>query len=195
MLFNFMNRADFILANARGQILDAGFNACSLHEKVIEKFGSKNVFGIDIEIDKRYKGNYAKANAEEMPFKNASFDSVIAGELIEHLKRPELFLKEANRVLRKFGILVITTPNRKSLINIVFHSYEAPLHFCLFSRQELFTMLEKSGFEIKSFVCFPYTEESSPGSRHRHFFFLRKLLHRFLPQCLQENMCVVAVKK
>jgi len=189
-----MNRVGFVLENAKGKILDVGFNACSLHEKIVEKFGSNNVFGIDILVDKKYRGNYAKASAEEMPFKDKAFDSIIAGELIEHLKKPELFIKEAKRVLKSSGILIITTPNRKSLINRIFHSYEAPLHFSLFTREELFALLEKNGFAISCFRCFPYTEESSAGSRHKRLFFLRKLCHYFLPKGLQENMCFVAKK-
>lgn len=190
-----MDRISFILNNAYGKILDAGFNACSLHERVLEKFNKREVFGVDIVIDKRYKGNYVKASAERIPFKSSVFDCIIAGELIEHLKRPENFVKEANRILKDAGSLIITTPNRKSLINRLFHSYEAPLHLSLFSRKELFELLEKNGFKVVKFACFPYTEESSSGSKHKRFFFLRKLLHRFLPQSLQENMCVVAVKQ
>ena len=190
-----MDRVSFILANANGKLLDVGFNACSLHDKIREKFSSEQIFGIDIVIDKKYKGNYVKASAEHMPFKDSVFDCVIAGELVEHLKKPELFVKEAERILKDAGKLIITTPNRKSLINRLFHSYEAPLHFSLFSREELFELLEKNNFKVVKFACFPYTEESSSGSRHKQFFFLRKLLHRFLPQCLQENMCVVAVKQ
>lgn len=194
-MVDWMDRVSFILSNSYGRVLDVGFNACSLHERVVEKFGRRNVFGIDIVIEKRYKGNYVKASAEKMPFKDSAFDCIIAGELIEHLKKPKDFVKEANRVLKDSGSLIITTPNKKSLINRLFHSYEAPLHFSLFSQKELFELLEKNGFKVVKFACFPYTEESSSGSRHKSFFFLRKLLHRFLPQSLQENMCLVAVKQ
>jgi len=189
-----MDRISFILENASTRLLDVGFNACTLHNKIREKFPS-DVFGIDIFIDRKYRGLYAKASAEHIPFRRASFDCIVAGELIEHLKRPDLFIMEANRVLKEDGKLIITTPNRKSLINRLLHSYEAPLHFSLFSKDELFKLLEKNGFAVVKFVCFPYTEESSSGSRHKQFFFLRKLLHRILPQCLQENMCVIAVKR
>ncbi len=190
-----MDRVEFVLTNARGKILDVGFNACSLHEKILKRFGKSKVFGIDIVIEKHYRGNYVKADAQAMPFKNEAFDCIVAGELIEHLEKPELFVQEAKRVLKEGGTLIITTPNKNSLINRLFHSYEAPLHYSLFSKEELFQMLKKSGFKVVKFVCFPYTEESSSGSRHKKLFFLRKLLHRFLPQCLQENMCVVAVKQ
>ena len=37
---------------------------------------------------------------ESVPFQNESFDVVVAGEIIEHLIFPELFIKEVNRVLR-----------------------------------------------------------------------------------------------
>lgn len=44
-------------------------------------------------------------------FKNKEFNIVYAGELIEHLYNPDLFLSEANRILKDKGVLIITTPN------------------------------------------------------------------------------------
>lgn len=49
------------------------------------------------------------------PFKNESFDIVIALELIEHLDNREMFIYEMYRVLKKGGYLLISTPNRCSL--------------------------------------------------------------------------------
>jgi 2-polyprenyl-3-methyl-5-hydroxy-6-metoxy-1,4-benzoquinol methylase len=39
------------------------------------------------------------------------FDTIIAGELIEHLENPGQFLRNMARHLRKDGVLFITTPN------------------------------------------------------------------------------------
>lgn len=46
-----------------------------------------------------------------LPFSNGSVDYVVAGELIEHLEDPALFIKEALRVLKKDGWLAISTPH------------------------------------------------------------------------------------
>lgn len=52
---------------------------------------------------------------EFLPFAEASFDCIILSEVIEHLERPEISIREASRVLRPGGRLLITTPNYRSL--------------------------------------------------------------------------------
>jgi 2-polyprenyl-3-methyl-5-hydroxy-6-metoxy-1,4-benzoquinol methylase len=52
-----------------------------------------------------------------VPFEDASFEAVFAGEIIEHLVDTTAFLDEVRRVLGPGGILVVTTPNLASLEN------------------------------------------------------------------------------
>ena len=132
-----MKRIDFFLQNLKGKILDVGFSSGTMHNQILKKFDDKNVFGIDVDFHKEHNGNYVLGSAEEMPFASNVFDSILAGELIEHLYNPEKFVSEAYRTLKKDGVLVLSTPNKKSLINRVFKSYEAPLHFHLFDFFEL----------------------------------------------------------
>lgn len=187
-------REKFAVENLSGRILDVGFMACSLHERLKERFPKKDLFGLDIEPVPK-NPNYKQGSAEQMPFHSGFFDSVMAGELIEHLKKPELFVKEANRVLKKNGVLLLTTPNRNSLINRLTHAYHAPLHFSLFSIPELKELLQKNGFEIETLFCLPYTEENNPGSRHPWFYGVRKALHFLLPTSLREEVVLLARKK
>jgi spore maturation protein CgeB/SAM-dependent methyltransferase len=47
---------------------------------------------------------------DDLPFAEGSFDSVLLGEILEHLGRPDRILAEARRLLRPQGRVVITTP-------------------------------------------------------------------------------------
>lgn len=58
------------------------------------------------------------ADAEEpLPFGDASFDVVVAGEVLEHLRFVEHALDEVHRVLRPGGALVGSIPNAYRLKN------------------------------------------------------------------------------
>lgn len=52
---------------------------------------------------------------EPLPFGDASFDVVMAIEILEHLENPRAFLREIARVLRPGGTAVISTPNLTSV--------------------------------------------------------------------------------
>ena len=46
-----------------------------------------------------------------IPLEDQALDIVYAGEIVEHLYNPDLFLKECHRILAPDGVLVLTTPN------------------------------------------------------------------------------------
>ena len=54
--------------------------------------------------------NYTVGDVYETNFPDGYFDYVVAGELIEHLERPQDFMKEAFRILKSGGKLALTTP-------------------------------------------------------------------------------------
>lgn len=188
-----MDRLEVLAGAAKGKTLDVGFNPnyTALHDVLVKKLGQKNVIAIDTVVRKPTK-YLLKASAERMPFKKAEFDSVVAGELIEHLKEPGAFVKESARVLKQGGLLALSTPNKKSWANRLTRSYEAPLHFSLFSIQKLTGLLERHGFEILEMKMFPYTAESSEGSQHKWFMPVRKFVHYIVPFSLKENMVFIA---
>jgi SAM-dependent methyltransferase len=54
---------------------------------------------------------------EPLPFDEASFDVVVAGELIEHLRNPHALVTDVRRVLRPGGTFVASVPNAYRLKN------------------------------------------------------------------------------
>jgi len=56
------------------------------------------------------------ANAEKgLPFRDETFDAVVATEVLEHIDKPVRMLGEVNRVLRPGGRFFMTTPNAAAL--------------------------------------------------------------------------------
>ena len=105
----------------RGRILEIG---CSDGEFLrLMKNEGWQVKGLEISekstqkaIDKGVDVSVHNAN-EKLPIKDDSFDVVVAGEVIEHLFEDLDFVNECYRVLKKEGILIVTTPNLTSLKN------------------------------------------------------------------------------
>lgn len=76
------------------------------------------VIGIDLSeselqrAKKRFpKREFVLADARLLPFKNNSFDFIVAINMLHHVKDPEKVLNEAFRVLKKGGILYTVDPN------------------------------------------------------------------------------------
>ncbi len=133
-------------------VLDAG-SGISVFSLLYDEIPYK-VFAVDLKFDGLIKRGrnitYIKANVENLPFKNEFFDFSYSGEVIEHLYSPLKFLKEVNRVTKRGGAFVITTPNSDRLINRV-RGFKIPLsreHVNEMNMKELEVMLGEAGFEI-----------------------------------------------
>ena len=80
-------------------------------------------------------------------FPGLYFQYAIAGELIEHLEKPEKFLEEAFRILKKGGILALSTPLEEKLGEV-----DAERHLWSYSIDDIRKLLEPYGsVKIKLF--------------------------------------------
>lgn len=94
----------------------------------------------------------------ELPFEPGSFDVVLCGDLVEHLRDPEAFLVRVRPLLRAGGQLVLTTPNvanwamRLGLLVGRWRYTERGIldrtHTRLFTRATLVETLERAGYRV-----------------------------------------------
>lgn len=151
------------------------------------------------------------AAMQELPFDDASYDVLYAGEIIEHVADPDLALAEWNRVLRPGGTLIVTTPNRERFLNRINKtnavvSYE---HLVEFTCDELRTMFDNSGFDMigaegiyvellaRWRQTFPYIDPITAMEPQRKYLLaLDPLLRlgRFLPE-YSFNLTVIGRKR
>lgn len=64
------------------------------------------------------------------PFRAASFDTIVLGEVLEHVRSPQLAIDNLRRLLRADGLLILTTP-------FIFPIHERPRDFFRFTRYGL----------------------------------------------------------
>jgi ubiquinone/menaquinone biosynthesis C-methylase UbiE len=79
------------------------------------------------------------ADAYSIPLPDASFDTALMGELLEHLERPADGLAEAHRLLRPGGKLIVTTP-------FIWPLHEEPRDFFRYTPHGLRYLLAAAGF-------------------------------------------------
>jgi len=122
--------------------------------------GGAHVVGCDLSADaiQRARQRYPEIQfyckrAHESPFLPASFDGILAFELIEHLTSPLAFVRDAGSLLRPGGILAISTPNsdcgRRVGWNrwLGFHASFEHLYF--FGLSTLTRMLATAGLSVE----------------------------------------------
>lgn len=84
-------------------------------------------------------------NRAALPFDDASFDIVVAGEILEHLVAPDIVAEEVYRVLRPGGLFIGSVPNsfhwRGRLAFLRGTSIEDATHLQLFSLARLRVLL------------------------------------------------------
>jgi ubiquinone biosynthesis O-methyltransferase len=150
------------------KILDIGCGSGFL-AKEIREMGAQKVVGIDISNEAIKEAAKVLDEAmvldlqtEKLECQDNYFDIIIIAEILEHVLYPENILKEAKRLLKDGGHIVISTPN-----------------FLIFSnRVRMF------------FGKFEYTEDGFLDRGHVHFFTLhslRKLLKNLELKINQEN--------
>lgn len=96
-----------------------------------------------------------RLDAEALPFADAAFDVLVMFEALYYLARPEEFFREARRVLRAGGTLLVCLPNRDW---VGFNP--SPFAVRYFSPAELSDALSAAGFAPHLFGGFPAGSES-----------------------------------
>lgn len=182
-----------LVQDARAQsVLDVACGRGTLLRALRNKSPDMVLAGTDIAEDSlaatRAYGIQAElANVEiTLPFPDEAFDCVVFGEAIEHLIDPDAALQNISRVLKRDGLLVLTTPNLASWFNRLFLLFGiqpvftetsthvnlgrlAPAlgqwkptqgHLKIFTKGALMQMLTANGFVIERVLGAPYPQPS-----------------------------------
>jgi 2-polyprenyl-3-methyl-5-hydroxy-6-metoxy-1,4-benzoquinol methylase len=86
-----------------------------------------------------YQINLLKINADALvlPIKEKFIDIIIIQDVVEHLHNHKTLLTELKRVLKKDGIIYLSTPNKKSVLNIISDPHWGLPFLSLFKRKTI----------------------------------------------------------
>jgi SAM-dependent methyltransferase len=141
-------------------VLDLGCRDGALTRSYV---AGNTVVGVDIDGDALARAadlgiETLRTNLDEgLPLPAETFDVVVAGELLEHLRFPERTIAEANRLLKPGGTLVGSVPNSYRLKNRLRFLLgkppdpgDDPTQLHMFSRRDVTRLLAPfSGAEIR----------------------------------------------
>ena len=116
---------------------------------------------------------FVEAKVPPLPFEDEVFDCVVSFQVIEHIKRDKLFVKEVMRVLRPGGKFIVSTPNRPMSLT------RNPWHVREYSADELrqllsdFSSVEQLGVSGNERVWEYYRHNAESVRRIMRFDVLR----------------------
>ena len=192
------SRAERILSWTRGpDVLDLGFigeligvgSPEWVHDSIRSRFPS--AWGLDASREAvdalRAEGreNLVVGDAQDFSL-DQSFDTILAGELIEHLGNPAGMLSSARRHLKPGGRLVVTTPYAFGLHHWLYAQYKFPKtcanegHVQWFCPATLTALAQQNGYRVVHWELF-----GGYGIAHRpivrFIYALWRVVGRLLP--------------
>lgn len=149
------------LKGVSGKVLELGSGAGAFTRAIKDYRSDLSLLGSDVDpelielarkLDK--ESSFVRVDAQEIPFKDGSFNAVLAFDVVEHLKSPEKMLREVFRVLKKGGRVHLAIPLEKSPFTI--HGLASRLgiipkrkygdHINSFSVEDIIKILNRTGY-------------------------------------------------
>lgn len=181
-----------------GHIVDGELRP-SMHERIRERYPS--VWGLDSSPEAvqrlRARGwdNLHVGDAQDFEL-DKKFDTIVAGEVIEHVARPGETLKCAVRHLKEDGRIVLTTPYVFGLHNWLYATVRFPKtcsnpeHIHWFCPSTLTALAEREGLAVTDWMLIAEYSGAPNKVIVRAFYALMRTLGRLLPMRIRGTTMV-----
>ena len=170
-----------------------------IHGRLLHRF--PDAVGLDIdaghiaELERMGYRNLTIANAETFDL-GRRFDTILAGELIEHLSNPGAFLARCHAHLKPGGRVILSTPFPFSLAYSAYALAKYPKtcsnaeHTTWYCPATLGELARREGFRIDSLVLTENYNSEIPSRAWRTFVRALRLLRPVIPHRLMGNSMV-----
>lgn len=167
-----------------------GFDYDQAGLDVLSRYGAKNLHRADLE------------KLEDVAL-DETFDVIIAGEMIEHLSNPGLFLRGIRRFMRNDTRLVITTINAYCAMRFFIYGLRGkgganepvhPDHVFYYSYSTLNLLLKRENYAVEQFLFYDIGDEHR---KHMRWYnkFINDAAVRLSPQLCDGLIAVCTLKE
>lgn len=116
-------------------VLDVGCGTGPVIELLCEKYPEKRFVGLDLtpamieaaQAKGLPNAEFVVGDAENLPFADESFDALLCSNSFHHYPNPGMFLREARRVLRPGGKLILRDYTSSDFVVWLMNTFELPL--------------------------------------------------------------------
>lgn len=140
-----------------GKTLDLGAGSAKYRDIIKQKTSEYITFDM---VEK--EGVDVVGDVLDLSFEDGSFDTVISTQVLEHVERPWIMVREIQRVLKKGGICVLTAP-----FLVPYHA--DPNDYFRYTTKGMESLFKNENFEI--IECDGYGKVFSVLSEFFHFSF------------------------
>jgi SAM-dependent methyltransferase len=139
-----------------GRLLDIGCSNGSFISTA--KYHGWQEYGLELEdssyqVAKKHEVNVSNQELGKQHFPDNHFSAVTMWQLIEHLANPKEMIREIYRIIKPGGILVVSTPNIKSiawyLLKEEWGAVEPMVHLNLFNLAGMRRIMQDCGFKTQ----------------------------------------------
>lgn len=192
-------RRDAIVQHAGDSFLDVG---CGNGQYVFRMADDYQTAGLDLQSYPSWAQDaerFRVGDASALPYENASFDTVVSFETLEHVPDPDAVLQEFHRVCRRniiFSVPNCELPAELSASRLTYFHYTDKSHVNFFTRESLRARVEANGFRvIQMSLINPCPTRPLLTALFGFPQLLTRLLNRFVRKdVLQMTILVVAEK-
>lgn len=171
------------------RIIDLGTAEGKMLQEIKLKYPSSLCLGIDHSCPlllfgkKRYPDiHLICADIQNLAFlKSEAFDIIIATAVIEHLASPREMLRESFRLLKKGGIIILTSPHPlwEKISNLL--GFIKGDHCSVMAPQEIASLCQKENFSVLEHYGFMISPVGLWGEQEIESTLKKTTLDRFLP--------------
>lgn len=183
-----------LIGKKNALVLDVGCNNGLVGREMI-RLSQASIDGIDInkealkEAEKIYRKVFQRDLYDSnLEIENEKYDYIVFSDILEHLPRPDLILRNARKYLKDDGKMIICLPNVARFeirIGLLFGNFDynsgilSEDHLRFFTKKSAQKLIRECGYEIENIV--------PTGLGHRIKIFANLTAFQFIYICKKQN--------